>query len=108
MNDVLSAYPYPRARSDDPLTSFQAAVKIERLARRQKECILAALKFDPRSTPGELAARHGLDYYVIQRRMSELEREGKVVRLPARTCAARKTKATVWDLPAADGQKRLF
>ena len=108
MNDVLSPFFHPRVHRDDPGTSFDAAAKIERLARRQKESILAALKFDPRSTPGELAARHGLDYYVIQRRMSELEREGKVVRLPARTCAVRKTKATVWDLPAADGQRKLF
>ena len=99
---------YPRVHRADPATSFEAASKIARKARRQKERILEALKFSPRSTPGELAELHGIDYITIQRRVSEMERAGLIVRLPARTCAVRRTRATVWDLPPTGGQRRLF
>lgn len=60
----------PRARRADPETSHVAAAKAATFAVSHRNRIMAAL--DEPGTPHEIAARAGLDYWAVQRRMKEL------------------------------------
>lgn len=73
----------PRARRTDPLSSHAAADRAERSGSigRQAARVLEALRATPGLTSGELAARHGLDRYMVARRCPDLERAGKVRRI---------------------------
>ena len=72
----------PRARTTDPLSSHEAATEAERsgLIARQLDTVLAALKKTGGLTSAELAKRHGLDRYMVARRLPEAERAGMVRR----------------------------
>lgn len=69
--------PPPRARRSDPATSHIAAARVREFASGHFSAILAALTA-PGATIYELAARTGIDHVAIARRMSELEKLGRV------------------------------
>lgn len=72
----------PRARTGDPLSSHAAADALERSGRawRQLDRVVEAVRTTPGLTSGELAARHGLDRYMVARRLPEAARVGLIMR----------------------------
>lgn len=62
-----------RARSDDPVTSHQAAARLAEFAGDHHAKILGSLLTQGDGTIYELAERTGLDHVAVARRMSELE-----------------------------------
>lgn len=93
----------PAARATDPETSHEAAESITASGerRRQQVRVLALIVASPGCTAGELAEVAaewdvGVDYFAIQRRVSELEPQF-VRRGESRTCSVRRTKqTTIW------------
>lgn len=89
------------AHRRDPVTSKTSAHAIAKSGRIDGECaqILDALKRFPLHTARELARDSGIDYYVIQKRLSVLERNGYAQRRGARVCTASGTglEATQWE-----------
>ena len=69
--------PAAKAKRDDPLTSFQAAVRARGLAAEHQRAILEALATGP-GTAEELASRAGLRKEQVGRRLGELARHGRV------------------------------
>lgn len=66
-----------RARRTDPATSHQAAEDAARFAPSQSQRILNCLAAVPNATPHELTIATALTVVQIDRRLPELEREGK-------------------------------
>ena len=75
---ALTAPARPLARRTDQIGSHEAAEAAR--ARIDTECaeVLAALHQHPNTTSRELAARSGLDRYLVARRLPELEERGQV------------------------------
>jgi len=73
----------PRARKRDPLSSHAAADRVERSGAlgRQMTRVLEAVRATPGLTSGELAARHGMDRYMVARRLPDLEQRNLVQRI---------------------------
>jgi len=88
----------PAARLTDPVTSHEAAEAITNSGRRQKQqqAVLQAIRSYPGCTGHELARFSGLNYYVIMRRVSEIELAGRITRGEARMCGVTGRKATMW------------
>lgn len=87
----------PRARSTDPVTSFEAGDQAASFVNDHKAAILAWLKAHPEGgIKDEIAEGTGFTDIAIARRMKEMEREQTV----ERTGATRKTptgrNAFVW------------
>lgn len=71
MNYAASA---PRARNTDPSTSHDAArFALSGKAESERRAIYRALVEGGPMTPREIASATGIDYYEVQRRMSETE-----------------------------------
>lgn len=93
----------PAARASDPETSHEAAKSITASGerRRQQVQVLALVVASPGCTAGELAEvaadwEVGVDYFAIQRRVSELEPQF-VRRGETRRCSVRGTmQTTLW------------
>ena len=94
----------PRARREDPISSQEAADRIEAsgAARAQAEAVLAALRRFPLSTSAELARAAGIDRYAVARRLPELVKAGQVERLEpgqdAAPCAVSGRRACRWQV----------
>ena len=90
----------PRAKSNDPITSYLAAEHVEKsgMARRQQDAVLIAVRSRPGATSQELATELGqvLDRYVFARRLPELERRGLVMHGEKRRCTISGMKAMTW------------
>lgn len=69
---------HPRARRTDPFTSHIAAGKAERFAGSHAARLLAELLAHGPGTVDELAARVGLQSQQVNKRLPELEREGRI------------------------------
>ena len=66
----------PRARATDPVTSHEAAQASFTFSASHKAKIYAALCESGGGTIHEIAARTGLDFVSVARRMPELVRDG--------------------------------
>ena len=78
----------PQARATDPASSHGAARSVREIAARQARLTLELVEDYPASTSRELSHRSTeLDRYQIARRLSDLERAGKVRTGPIRNCA---------------------
>lgn len=76
MNQLSFNLQPARARSNDPLTSFEAADKVNRFAHRHYQIILNYLLEHGASTPKEIAANTRLDSVQVTRRLSGLGKKG--------------------------------
>ncbi len=89
----------PLARTTDPRSSLRGADHIENSGKLSTQCeqIYQALKLHPMHTARELAIATGIDYYIIQRRLSILESRNKAQRRGERECTVSGIKVTVWE-----------
>jgi DNA-binding MarR family transcriptional regulator len=73
---------HPRARRNDPLSSHDAATRLERSGRAAAQMLVVfdAVRANPGCTSKELAERCGLDRHMAARRLSDLWRRGLVER----------------------------
>ena len=69
---------YPRARSTDPITSFEAAESARDLANRHGQTIVECLKNYGAMGKDGISDVTGLEPNQIARRLSELEKEGYI------------------------------
>lgn len=92
----------PRAANADPATSHEAARQIADHADRQAEIVADAVKATPGLTSAELAWKHGLDRYVVARRLSEAERSGRVCRGASKVCSVTGRRALTWSTEASE------
>ncbi len=60
--------------------------------------VFAAIKQYAPCTAKELANQSGIDYYTVQRRVSEIERAGAIVREKSRKCAISNRESMVIEL----------
>ncbi len=74
----------PAARATDPSTSHQAAAQARELAAAHQRAILAALEAHGAMGKDRIGLHAGLDGVAVCRRLTELERMGRV-RLTGRT-----------------------
>lgn len=76
------------SRTTDPASSRAGERYIRKSGALESQCrrIHEALTRHPNHTALELSAKTGLDYYVIQRRLSVLERRGMATRSEMRVC----------------------
>lgn len=95
--------PHRLARTSDPQTSHDAAASIvPHLPRLQRQA-LEAVAMTPGRTATELARLHGVpDPRVFNRRLTELARQGLVVRGPVRRCSVTGRSAATWARPQAE------
>jgi predicted transcriptional regulator len=63
--------------------------------------VFKAIKQHAPCTAKELAAASGIDYYTVQRRVSEIERAGAIVRDKSRKCAISKRESMVIELASS-------
>ena len=71
----------PLARASDPESSKAAGKRYDRMKRdSDKAAVLSAVRRTPGLSSKALAARHGLDRYMVARRLPDLERDGLVRR----------------------------
>lgn len=69
---------FPRAKADNPVTSFEAADKAKDLAERHAQAIVECLaKHGPLGKDG-IAARINISGHQVSRRLSELQKEGYI------------------------------
>lgn len=75
----------PRARATDPSSSHAAADELERSGRadRQLDQVQRLVRRYPGRTSKMLATMGRVDRYMVARRLSELERQGRVRRRDA-------------------------
>jgi len=68
---------FPRVRTTDPITSFEAADQAKDLASKHHKAIVEALKVGAMGKDG-IAAATGLDGNQVARRLPELKRIGEI------------------------------
>ncbi|MCA9629128.1 MAG: winged helix-turn-helix domain-containing protein [Myxococcales bacterium] len=91
-----------RARRSDPEPSHQAAGEIEPYLGPLHPEVLGYVTEYPGHTAQELADRFKVrDPRTINRRLTELERAGRIERGPARQCSVSKRNAAVWTIGGA-------
>jgi hypothetical protein len=97
----------PIARNTDPRSSHAAAAEITHSSARLRQSVrvLLLVLAHPGRTSRELA-EHGLDRYIIARRLPELEEAGAVFRSGFRVCTQGKRVATTW-LPTPRAQRAI-
>ena len=94
----------PLARANDPATSHEAAVELTGSGARgrQKDIVLMRLRRmrtmlnAPPPTSAEFAWIHGLDRYMVARRLPDLERDGFVEKGQSRRCTRTGRRAMTW------------
>jgi len=87
------------SRRTDPVSSLEAGREVVKTgtSSHHREIILSHMEIYP-LTNSQLASRAGLDQYQVTRRMTELERMGKVERGPIVECPILGRKAGTWRL----------
>lgn len=87
----------PHRRDSDPHTSHEAAARVARELGERQRATLEAVRAHPGLTRGELAAADGLhDPHTHARRLTELDRLGKVRRGDRRVCRVTGFGAATW------------
>ena len=98
MNQLTFPNLEPLARSTDPVTSHLSAARFTASRRQsQKSRILAAVEALPLHTSAEIAAKTGIDRYVVARRLPDLRTDGKVRNRGSRVCTQTGERALVWE-----------
>lgn len=86
----------------DPRTSHAAARAVVKSGKLEGQCqqVHDALKRFPMHTARELSVASGIDYYVIQKRICLLERQGLAIRRGERLCTVGNSgiPVTQWDV----------
>ena len=98
MNQLSIDLPFAATHRNDPSSSHEAESKVRKSDRMKHQCeqVFQAIKACPNCTAGELSDRSGIDYQIIQRRVSILERNGLIKRQGKRVCSVNHTSQTVW------------
>jgi len=89
----------PLAASGDPITSQLAGDSITASGKRDSDKlrVLNALRtYKMPVTSAELAADHGLDRYMVARRLPDLREDGLAEQLSARKCKVNGRLAVTW------------
>ena len=88
----------PRARVTDDATSHEAAMQHTRSGRAaaHRAMVLDAVDHFTELTAAELAQITTLGHIETQRRLSDLFRDGLVVKVEVRLCTVNKTNMTTW------------
>ncbi len=95
----------PRARRNNPHTSVQAALSAIGLSNAHRIAILADLKLHGISTGHEIAARVGLTYQQISKRLPELMEQGKIERIvTGHRWDGKESKEIFWTRPSPAGR----
>ena len=99
MNQLSIDLPFAATHRNDPSSSHEAEEKVKGSGKMKDQCeqVFQAIKNHPNCTAGELSERSRIDYQIIQRRVSILERNGLINRRSRRVCAVNRTKQTVWE-----------
>lgn len=87
------------ARKNDLATSHEAATKLKNSGKHahQKTVVFGALcRCRMSATSAELARDHGLDRYLVARRLPDLEKDGRVEKEGKRQCRVTGKKGVVW------------
>ena len=82
---------HPRSRSNDPLTSIEAAELATELAKKHGQAIVACLKKRGSMGKDGIAERTGLESNQVARRLHELELEGYIA-LTGRTVKSKSNR----------------
>jgi DNA-binding MarR family transcriptional regulator len=90
--------PPARAHRDDPVTSRQAAARVNTSgkAKAQREQVYGLIVQSPGRTTAELAEIHGVDRAMVARRCPELRERGLVENREPRICRVNQTMALEW------------
>ncbi|MCG7984760.1 MAG: winged helix-turn-helix domain-containing protein [Candidatus Thiodiazotropha lotti] len=98
-----------RCRSDDPTSSQIAAINLsEKEVSRQGSLCLAAVTLAPGLSAREMANRFSLDYHMIARRLSEVEKMGLIKRGEMRRCKISNRTVQVWFPVVSDINKKTL
>ena len=97
MTQLAMHFP-PASRRTDPPSSKAAEQRVTHSGQRRKQAdiVLDAVKAHPGRTAWMLTQFCELDRYQIQRRLSDLERIGKVSKGRSRVCTVQGTQAVSW------------
>lgn len=89
---------YARSRTTDPVTSHMAERQMRESGAfaRQRDAVLAAVRAHSGLTAMELSRESGLDYYLLMRRLNEVETLGHIRRGDRRPCRVTGRAATTW------------
>lgn len=85
----------PAVHRSDPITSFKAAEKAP--IKGQALEVLNALKKYPNRTPRELSRDSGLDYHLVQKRLSVLRTNYLAYSNSKRVCEVSGNECGVWN-----------
>lgn len=86
----------PTSHKNDPITSYKAADTAN--IKGQALQVYEALKRYPNRTARELSEASGIDYYIVQRRLSILRTNGLAKTIGERVCVFTNRECKVWDV----------
>lgn len=95
---------HPRHRRTDPVTSREAADRVESFAASHIRLILREVVREPGLTACEIAEKTGLERHAPSRRLPEMRREGLVENGLRRRCTVKGSNQQTW-LPTPAGEK---
>lgn len=90
----------PIAAANDPVTSHVAADKLNESGKRESLArqIYKAIRKWPHRTNGELSRLTGIEYYRLEKRVSDLKNAGWVKESGQRKCTVRGTLCCTWEI----------
>jgi hypothetical protein len=88
----------PGCHAHDPSTSYQAARQFKESGKLgiHRQIVLDGVRRCNGGTHSEIAAVTPLDWLQVARRLSELERDGLVVKGEPRTCSVKRSRCCTW------------
>lgn len=100
MNQIAIELPDIASHRSDPSTSDKAEESVKKSGKMHHQCeqVYRAIVDYPNCTAGELAKRSGIDYSIIQRRVSILAKNGLIKpnhQTRKRICSVKGTKQKV-------------
>jgi hypothetical protein len=96
--DIDFSAPQARSRRDDPTTSHEAAIRIEKsgAAADQRALCLAQIKRNPGMTAAEVAVAQRMERHAPSRRLPELRDAGLVFNGHPRLCTVQGSRSLTW------------
>lgn len=94
-----AAYPdHPGTKAGSPETAFKAADRVAGIARNHRDMILAELQSAGAAglSSDEIGTRVGLTPYAVRPRISELYRDGRVMRTELRAKNPEGNSVMIW------------
>ena len=98
------------ARNTDPISSHLAAADVEKSGKadaQRVQCLEAVRRYAGQ-TARELSKKTGLDRYMLNRRLPELAKAGKVQRGDIRPCGAGGRPSLTWWLVKTRKEQQTF